>query len=96
MEKIGFLELVKQFEAQLKDIKFELQETNYTPYAFGSGMVRYRINGRYVKIFFDGRDRLVEVMVFPKHNKYTNADEKIVFNGTPADFIKNAIAILKD
>lgn len=91
-----YLELKRQFEAQLSaDLKFELLEIHYAPYSFGSGMTAYRIKGRSVKIIFDGKDNLIELLISAKHLKYPSLDWTTIFTGTPTDFISNGVTQLK-
>ncbi len=97
METIDFLELKDQIELQLKNnFSFELLELQYAPYAFGNGMIAYRIKGRVVKIIYDGKDNQIELMVSAYHVKYDRAELTTVFSGLPTDFINNGIAALKN
>ena len=82
---MNFLELKNQFEHKLKD-NFELLELHYAPYAFGSGMVAYRIKGQNVKLIYDGKDDQIEFLISVKHDKYSNASWTTHFTGNPTDF----------
>jgi hypothetical protein len=93
---IYYLELKGQFEAQLSaDLKFELLELHYAPYSFGSGMTAYRIKGRVVKIIFDGKDNIIELMISVKHLKYPQSDFTTIFSGNITDFLNNGLTELK-
>ena len=97
METIDFLEIKDQLESQLKnDFKFELLELQYAPYAFGNGMIAYRIKGRIVKIIYDGRDNQIELMVSTNHVKYDRAEWTTIFSGIPTDIISIGIKELKN
>jgi hypothetical protein len=87
---MDFLELKKQFESKLnKD--FELLELHYTPFAFGSGMTAYNSKGQIIKIIYDGKDNLVELLISSSHEKYSNASWTTIYTGLPEDFIENGI-----
>ena len=91
-----YLELKGQFEAQLSaDLKFELLELHYAPFSFGSGMTAYRINGRAVKIIFDGKDNIIELLISAKHLKYPSSGWTAIFSGTPTDFLGKGLTELK-
>jgi hypothetical protein len=91
-----YLELKGQFEAQLStDLKFELLELHFAPYSFGSGMTAYRIKGRVVKIVFDGKDNIIELLISEKHIKYPSSGWTTIFSGTPTDFLGNGLTELK-
>lgn len=97
METLDFLELKVHIETQLKNnFKFELLELQYAPYAFGNGMIAYRIKGRVVKIIYDGRDNQIELMVSANHVKYGRAEWTTIFSGQPTDFISIGIEELKN
>ncbi len=92
----NYLELKGKFEAQLSaDLKFELLELHYAPYSFGSGMTAYRIKGRVVKIIFDGKDNIIELLISAKHLKYPSSGWTTIFSGTPTDFLDNGLTELK-
>ena len=91
-----YLELKGQFEAQLSsDLKFELLELYYAPYSFGSGMTAYRIKGRVVKIIFDGKDNIFELLISAEHLQYPSSGWTTIFSGTQADFLDNGLTELK-
>jgi hypothetical protein len=93
---MNFLELKEQFENKLKDkFKFELLELHYVPYAFGSGLIAYRITGRNVKAIYDGKENQVQLLVSSNHDKYANASWTSIFTGTPTNFIENGVIKLK-
>jgi hypothetical protein len=65
------------FENKLKDkIHFDLQEFHYLPYAFGHGILAYRINGYNYKFIYDGRDRDNTLLCerSSRHEKYANSN----------------------
>lgn len=93
---MDFLELTGSFEKRIKEnFEFELLELHYLPDAFGSGTKAYRINGKNVKIIFDGRDGLLETLISGRHEKYSSSNRTKTFNGTATDFIDNEIEKLK-
>lgn len=54
---MNFEDFRKDIESRLiSKIEFELQEFNFLPYSFGSGLLAYRINGQNHKFIFDGRE----------------------------------------
>jgi len=63
--------------------EFELMEFHFQPFIFGSGIVTYRIKGRFHKFIYDGRDNLVTWLVSKEHQKYFGVDfiEFKKFNG---------------
>ena len=94
---MNFFELKEQFENKLKsDFKFELLDLHYSPYTFGSGMTVYRINGRIIKVIYDGRDNEIELVSSKPHDKYPNTSWSTIFTGPPSDFIENGVAKLYD
>lgn len=91
-----YLELKGQFEAQLStNLKFELLELHFAPYSFGSGMTAYRIKGSVIKMVFDGKDNIIELLISDKHLKYPSSDWTTIFSGIPTDFLDNALTRLK-
>jgi hypothetical protein len=74
------LELVSEFEIRIKEaFQFELLQVYYAPYAFGSGHVTYRIEGRNIQIAFDGRENLmganpIEVSYSKPHARFPTND----------------------
>ena len=94
---MNFLELKEQFENKLKDhFTFELLDLQYSPYAFGSGMTVYRINGRIIKVMYDGRDNEIEIVSSKPHDKYPTTSWTTIFTGHPIEFIENGAAKLND
>ncbi len=68
-----YLELINSWEQKIKiDFQIELLEVLYQPYSFGCGMSAYRIKGKNIKLFFDGRDKLIEIKISKSHEKYPN------------------------
>lgn len=63
--------------------EFELIEFHFQPFIFGSGIVTYRIKGRFHKFIYDGRDNFVTWLVSKEHLKYFGVDflEFKKFNG---------------
>jgi hypothetical protein len=97
MEILGFLEIISRFESQIRvNFEFELLESHYIPYSFGSGLVVYRIKGKTIKIIYDGRDYLVDVKLSKQHEKYPNCTWIDFFSGDSSDFLENGINKLKD
>ncbi|HGY54796.1 MAG TPA: hypothetical protein ENK44_03755 [Caldithrix abyssi] len=69
---MNFLDFKDNLESKLKKkFKFELWELSYTPYSFGSGVIVYRINGKFIKYIFDGKDNILELHISGKHKKYS-------------------------
>lgn len=94
---MNFLELKEQFENKLTgDFKFELLDLHYSPYAFGSGMMAYRIKGKIIKVIFDGRGNEVQLVTSLPHDKYPNGSWTTIFTGVPTDFIENGVAKIND
>jgi hypothetical protein len=87
-----FLEIVSDFESQIsEEFKYELLEMHFVPYSFGAGFVAYRINGRTVKIIFDGKDKLIESKISNWHEKYPPKSLDTFFIGSVNDFIDKGI-----
>ncbi len=63
---LHFLEIKSQFESSVSDN--ELLELCYVPYAFGGGLVAYRIKGKIVKLNFDGKDEWITIYMTPKNS----------------------------
>jgi len=76
---MNFFQLTDKIENELNE-SFEILELHYLPFAFGSGTKCYRINGRNIKIIFDGKDQLVEVHASPIHEKYPTNKWEIIFS----------------
>jgi hypothetical protein len=94
---LEFLEIISDFEKQIKkDLKYELLEMHYVPYSFGSGFVAYRINGRIVKIIFDGKDNLIESKISSRHERYPAKSVNTFFSGAGSDFSNNGIIAMKN
>lgn len=83
---MNFLELKEQFENKINDA-FELLELHYAPYAFGSGMVVYRVKGQIIKVVYDGRDDYIELFVSSQHDKYANASWTTIYTVNMTDFL---------
>lgn len=92
---MDFLELKEQFENKLKS-DFELLELYFAPYAFGSGITAYRVNGQIIKVIYDGKDDQVELLLSGNHDKYANASWTTIYLGVPTDFIKNGLIKLSN
>ena len=91
-----FLKISEAFEQQIiQEFKFELLELHYARYSFGSGMVAYRIQGKLVKIIFEGRDAIVEIILSAKHDKYPNGTWTTIFTGTTEEFLTLGIETAK-
>ena len=71
---MNFEDFRSQLENQLQTtVKFELQEFLYQPYAFGNGLLGYRINGKCYRLTYDGRERQLRVDSSEPHEKYFGA-----------------------
>jgi hypothetical protein len=93
---LDFLEITARFENQVKhEFDFELLELHYLPYAFGSGTKSYKINGRNIKITFDGREGIVGTEISLPHEKYESSNWTNIFNGTATDFVDKGIEDIK-
>ena len=85
-----FPDLVQQFEAHVAErLPFELLETHYTPYAFGSGYAVYRIRGYLVELVFDGKDGFVTVNISAKHAAHPGTSSTEAYAGSQNDFLAN-------
>jgi len=93
---IDFLRLTKAFEEAVQaDYPFELLELHYAPYSFGSGLKAYRINGRSVKLVYDGKDFLATLLVTEKHTKYPRSEWTEIFSGSASCLLSDGIRELK-
>lgn len=89
---MNYLELTKEFETQMKtNLSFELLELHYTPYSFGSGISAYRIKGRIIKVIFDGKDDMIELMISARHSNYPCSDWTTIFTGHQMSYIDNGL-----
>lgn len=79
----SFPEIASIFKNWLtsNSIAYELLELHSIPYSFGSGFIVYKINGRNVKIVYDGRDNIVSIYVSPIHNIYPCNNWELRFEG---------------
>jgi hypothetical protein len=94
---MDLLTITSEFENQVgTEFRFEILEFSHMPHAFGSGMKAYRINGRNVKINFDGKDSMIEILISPKHDKYPTKNWTSIFNGSPPEFLDNGIKEVKE
>ena len=74
---MDFEEFRKDIESRLiSKIEFELQEFQYFPYSFGSGILAYRINGQNHKLIFDGKENELTWLKSKPHQKYFGSDFK--------------------
>jgi hypothetical protein len=78
--KADFLELKDKLERNLKP-DFELLELNYLPYAFGSGLVAYRKDGRSIKLIYDGKEQYLQLFHSGKERKYPSSNWKELYSG---------------
>ena len=81
---MNFEEFRTKLESELgKHEQFELQEFNYLPYSYGSGILGYRIKGICFKLTYDGRDDELILVVSQPHKKYSSTEwsELLTFNG---------------
>jgi hypothetical protein len=97
MERLNFLEITAQFEAQMNlEFEIELLETNFLAYFFGSGFSAYKIRGIIILITYDGRANLIYSKRSKYHEKYPNCSWFEIYSGNPDDFLKMGIDILKN
>ena len=72
---MDFEDFKKDIESRLiSKIEFELQEYNFMPYSFGSGLLAYRINGQNHKFVFDGRENELTWLKSKPHKKYYESE----------------------
>lgn len=92
-----FLEIKNKFEDEINR-SFELLEMHYAPYAFGSGMIAYRINGILIKIIYDGKENQVQLLRTKEAMNYsTSVSWIILYTGLPADlFTDQALLSIKE
>jgi len=94
---LNYLEIISYFEDQIKEkSKYELLEMHYAPYSFGSGFRTYRINGKIIKIIYNGKENLVELKISNRHEKYPLNSWKSFSLGDVNDFIDKGIIQMKD
>jgi hypothetical protein len=93
-----FKEITEKLESVIgEQRKFELLESNYPAYAFGSGIVAYKVNGMVLKLIFDGRDGEITLLISPKHARYPRTEFKTIFTGnqqmlfSDSSFLEKAI-----
>jgi hypothetical protein len=87
-----FPQIQSEFEAEMIDLfRFELLEQQYHPGDFGSGLVAYKINGRNVKLIYDGKDNLLTAYVSPKHLHYPHDQWHDIYTEQPMNFFKEGI-----
>lgn len=55
-------------------VDFELQEFHYLPYAFGNGLLVYKLKGFIYKLEFDGREKLLIISKSNFHEKYNSCN----------------------
>jgi hypothetical protein len=87
---MNFEDFRKDIESRLiSKIEFELQEFNFLPYSFGSGLLAYRINGQIHKFIFDGRENELTWLKSKTHQKYFGSDftEFEKFDGLMISFV---------
>nr|NQU89828.1 hypothetical protein [Bacteroidota bacterium] len=74
---MNFEDFRKDIESKLDSIDvFELQEFRFEPYSFGNGILAFKINGRFHKFIFDGRDNKMSWLLSESHQKYYGANFK--------------------
>ena len=72
---MNFEDFKKDIESRLiSKIEFELQEFQYFPCNFGSGLLAYRINGQNHKFVFDGKESELIWLKSKTHQKYTESN----------------------
>jgi hypothetical protein len=85
---MNFQEIITKFETIIP-FEFELLETHYATYSFGSGFNAYRIKGSIVIIQFDGRDFMISIKISSKHAKYPSNEMSLIFDGLKNESINN-------
>ena len=89
------MQIISRLEEEIKsNCKFELLEMHYLPYSFGSGTTVYRLKGRNLKVNFDGRNRVIDVKLSPKHEKHSTDKGDTIFDGTTSAFFDNGITLI--
>ena len=73
----------------------ELLDLRYSGYAFGSGMVAFRVKGINFQIVYDGRDNQVEIGITKAHTRYPANEWKIIWKGNPTD-LENSTKIVRE
>ena len=78
-----FVDVINTFESLLNNSSFQYQllESHYMPYAFGSGFNAYKLKQQYLKIVWDGRDHIVSVYSNHKHQNYPVSKWELKFEG---------------
>jgi len=72
-----FEEFRKDLENKLKSIaQFELIEYHYAPYAFGAGLIAFRIFGQIHKLIYEGKENELTWLINKSHKKYNDLEFK--------------------
>ncbi|MEO6849333.1 MAG: hypothetical protein ABI203_10965 [Mucilaginibacter sp.] len=80
---MDFQQFKIDIEGKLKDkVDFDLQEFRYLPYAFGNGLLAYRIKGYIFRFTHDGRDNLLTCERSNSHEKYPHCNWTILFENS--------------
>lgn len=69
-----FADIINTLESLLNNSSFQYQllESHYMPYAFGSGFNAYKLKRQYLRIVWDGRDHIVSIYSNHKQNYPVN------------------------
>ena len=68
---MNFLEFSFRLDQKLKErVETTLLEIHYKDYFFGSGFYAFRVQGKIIKLDFDGRERYLILGISMKHDDY--------------------------
>ncbi len=59
-------------------------------------MSAYRIKGKNVKLFYDGREKLIEIKISKSHEKYPNCSWSNLDNFEIEEFLNSKYEIIKN
>jgi len=93
---MDFQQFKNDIESKLKgETAFELQEFRYLPYAFGHGILVYRIKGYIFRFTYDGRDNLLTCERSNSHEKYPHCNWTVLFENSGLVLDKKQTDIIK-
>jgi len=82
-------------ETQLSNTTtFELLEFHYLPYAFGSGLLAYRIKGQLHKFIYDGKDNQLSWFTSTQTSAYETANFELLQTFKGLDNVKEIVGSL--
>jgi hypothetical protein len=67
----------------------ELLDLRYSPHAFGSGLLAFKVKGRNIQFVHDGRDNHVEVSISDTHVRYPTNAWIHIWNGISDEWEKS-------